>query len=109
MTETEACIALNMVPNLGPVRLRRLMEAFGTPQDILRTRAGQLSQVDGVGPELADAIARWEESVALPAELTRIRDFGAKVITQESPLYPRQLREIHNPPIVLHVWGDLQE
>ena len=26
MTETEACIALNMVPNLGPVRLRKLLE-----------------------------------------------------------------------------------
>ena len=109
MTETEACIALNMVPNLGPVWLRRLMEAFGTPQDILRTRAGQLSQVSGIGPELGEAIARWEERVDLPAELIRIRDFGAKVITKESPLYPRQLREIHNPPIVLHVWGDLQE
>jgi DNA processing protein len=109
MTETEACIALNMVPNLGPVRLRRLMEALGTPQDILRARAGQLSQVNGIGPDLGESIARWEERVDLPAELTRIREFGAKVITQESPLYPRQLREIHNPPIVLHVWGDLQE
>jgi len=31
MTETEACVALNMVPNLGPVRLRRLLERFATP------------------------------------------------------------------------------
>src|SRR5213079_1440298 len=27
----------------------------------------------------------------------------------ESPLYPRQLREIHSPPIVLYVWGELSE
>ena len=47
--------------------------------------------------------------VDLPAELERIREFGAKVITQESPLYPRQLREIHAPPIVLYVWGELTE
>ena len=45
MTETEACIALNMVPNLGPVRLRKLLEAFGTPGDILTARSGKLSQV----------------------------------------------------------------
>ena len=109
MTETEACIALNMVPNLGPVRLRRLLETFGTPGDILKARSGKLSQVNGVGPELSDAIANWEKHVDLPAELQLIRDFGATVVTQALPLYPRQLREIHNPPIVLYVWGDLHE
>jgi DNA processing protein len=47
--------------------------------------------------------------VDLPAELERIREFGATVLTAESPLYPRQLREIHAPPIVLYVWGELTE
>ena len=36
MTETEACIALNMVPNVGPVRLRKLLDVFETPEAILR-------------------------------------------------------------------------
>jgi DNA processing protein len=31
------------------------------------------------------------------------------VITQESPSYPKPLREIHAPPIVLYVWGELLE
>ncbi|MEP6956291.1 MAG: DNA-processing protein DprA, partial [Chthoniobacterales bacterium] len=37
------------------------------------------------------------------------RDFGAQVITAESPLYPKQLREIHAPPIVLYVWGEITD
>ena len=109
MTETEACIALNMVPNLGPVRLRKLLEAFGTPEEILGKRAGELRRVDGVGVELAEGIAGWEQHVDLAAELDRIRDFGAQVITQKSPEYPRELREIYNPPIVLYVWGSVTE
>ena len=36
-------------------------------------------------------------------------EFGATVITQDSPSYPKSLREIHAPPIVLYVWGELQE
>ena len=40
MNETEACLALNMVPNLGPVRLRRLLERFETPEQVLRARVG---------------------------------------------------------------------
>ena len=31
------------------------------------------------------------------------------MITQESPAYPKSLREIHAPPIVLYVWGEMQE
>src|SRR5438045_4180249 len=34
VTETEACIALNMVPGMGPVRLRQLLEIFETPQRV---------------------------------------------------------------------------
>ena len=107
MTFTEACIALNMVPNLGPVRMRRLLEVFETPEKILGAGGSALRAVEGVGREVSEAIATWEKHVDLAAELERIEKFGATVITQESPEYPSALREIHNPPIVLYVWGTL--
>lgn len=107
MTHTEACIALNMLPHMGPVRLRKLLEVFETPPRILAARAGELRSVEGIGSEVAEQIVNWERAVDLPAELERIRAFGADVITAESELYPRMLREIHAPPIVLYVWGEL--
>lgn len=109
MTETEACVALNMVPKLGPIRLRKLLETFETPERVLLARAAELRTVEGVGPELANAIAGWEQSVDLAAELKRVEEFGARVITQASPEYPRELRQIYNPPILLYVWGTLGE
>ena len=109
MTETEACIALNMVPNLGPVRLRKLLERFGSPESVLRAPKGKLREVEGVGPELAEGIAGWESTIDLPAELKRVKDFGATVLIQQSPEYPPLLRQLHNPPIVLYVWGTVTE
>ncbi len=109
MTGIEACIALNMVPNLGPVRLRKLLEVFETPERVLLARAGELKAVDGIGKEVAEGIATWESLVDLPAELRRIEEFGARVITRDAAEYPRDLREIYNPPIVLYVWGTLTE
>jgi DNA processing protein len=109
MNYDEACIALNMVPNLGPVRLRKLLERFETPERVLTARAGELRRVEGVADTLAEAIARWEQQIDLSAELVRIREFGARVITGQSSEYPRALREIYNPPIVLYVWGTLTE
>jgi DNA processing protein len=109
MDATEACIALNMLPTVGPVRLRKLLEVFHEPQQVLAAKRDQLRKVEGIGHDVADQISSWESIVDLAAELTRIREFGAAVITQESPSYPKPLREIHAPPIVLYVWGELQD
>ncbi|HEY8899455.1 MAG TPA: DNA-processing protein DprA [Chthoniobacterales bacterium] len=109
MTDTEAHIALNMVPRLGPVRLRRLLETFDTPQRILAASASELERVDGIGPDVARSIAGWEKVVDLPAELQRIADFGAHVLIPTDAAYPELLREIHDPPIALYVWGQITE
>ena len=109
MNATEACIALNMLPTVGPVRLRKLLQVFKEPPAILAAKRADLRKVEGVGSEVADQISNWESIVDLPAELKRVKDFGATVITQESPSYPKSLREIHAPPIVLYVWGELRD
>ncbi|MDB6173350.1 MAG: protecting protein DprA [Chthoniobacteraceae bacterium] len=109
MTETEASIALNMVPNLGPVRMRKLLEVFQTPERILLARRAELRAVEGIGEELASAISNWEQEIDLNQELALIEQFGAHVITRASPVYPRDLLEIYNPPILLYVWGTLME
>src|SRR5262245_73379 len=104
MNATEACIALNMLPTVGPVRLRKLLEVFQTPQQILAAKRTELRTVEGIGKEVADQISNWESTIDLSAELQRVRDFGVTVLTQQSSEYPRPLREIHAPPIVLYVW-----
>jgi DNA processing protein len=109
MNSIEACIALNMLPSVGPVRLRKLLQVFKEPQQILAAKRTELRKVEGIGGEVADQISNWESIVDLPSELKRVKDFGATVITQNLPSYPKPLREIHAPPIVLYVWGEIQE
>ena len=107
MTRKEAFIALNMVPSLGPVRLRRLLETFGSPERILSAKRNELQAVDGVNQAVIDSLVSWETLVDLEQELARIRDFGATVLTLEEADYPTLLHEIHDPPTVLYVWGKL--
>ena len=109
MNHREACIALNMIPQMGPVRMRRLMEAFGSAEQILLARPGQLTQVAGIGEELARNISQWEDHADPAAEERKARDLGARVITAEDSEYPASLREIHDPPIVLYVLGQITE
>ncbi len=109
MNATEACIALNMVAQMGPVRLRRLLDVFEKPERVLGAPADRLAGVEGIGRELARTLSRWEDHVDLAAELVRVREAGIQVLTQNDIFYPRLLRQIHDPPIVLYVWGELQE
>src|SRR5436305_13527645 len=109
MNSTEACVALNMLPTMGPVRLRKLLEVFRQPERVLAAKRDELRRIEGIGNEVAEQISNWESIVDLTAELKRISEFDASVITQESPLYPKSLREIHSPPIVLYVGGEVQE
>ena len=107
MDPREALVALNLVEHVGPVRVRQLLQHFGDPVAILGASRTQLLHVSGIGEETADAIAGWERTVELGAELKRICEFGCRIVTQADGEYPDLLRQIYDPPIVLYVRGEL--
>lgn len=107
MEVREALIALNMIERVGPIRLRHLQDHFGDATSILNAPASQLMRVPGIGEETAQAIASWENTVDLRAELERIDQSGCHVLIQDDRDYPASLREIYDPPIVLYVKGRL--
>ena len=108
MTYTEACLAINMIPKVGPVRLRRLLQVFGEPQAILSAPADRLAAVESISPEIARRIVAWREYADLAAEQALMDAAGVHVITAQSDAYPAMLRSIHDPPVVLYVWGKLE-
>jgi DNA processing protein len=108
VTRKEAFIALNMVPRLGPVNLRRLLQVFDSPNRVLIAGRSELSAIDGLGQGVVDSIVSWESLVDLQKEMVRVREFGATIVTLDDAEYPAQLREIHDPPTVLYVWGKLE-
>ena len=108
MTRKEAFIALNMVPHLGPVRLRHLLDVFGSPDRVLNAGRNELEGVDGLNQSVIDSLVSWESVVDLQQELVRVQEFGAMVLTLDDAEYPALLREIHDPPTVLYIWGKLE-
>jgi DNA processing protein len=107
MNSREALVALNMVPHVGPVRLRQLLERFGDPVSILNAKKSAILAIDGISDVTAEAISTWESNVDLSGELKRISDFECQIVTQEDENYPELLCQIYDPPIVLYVKGTL--
>ena len=68
MTSREAFIALNMIEGVGPVRVRQLVQFFGTAPAILSARESDLQKTPGIGADTARAKARSRTSgYSLPA------------------------------------------
>jgi DNA processing protein len=106
LSESQAFLVLNALPNIGPITLNRLLaELDGDPRAIFTATKRQLENVKGVGPVISDTIARWPEHFDLTREEEWMAKSGADFITSRDPAYPRLLKEIHDPPIGLYRKG----
>jgi DNA processing protein len=108
MSPLEALVALNQLPRIGPVRVRRLVEAFGAAEAVLRAPADRLLRVDGIGEETAGIITRWSDHADPAAELAEAARRGIQVLAEDHADYPAPLRDIYDRPLLLYVWGRLE-
>jgi DNA processing protein len=97
-----------MLPGIGPVRVRRLMDYFGSAQGVLSQDCRSLTAVQGIGAETAATISDWENRIDLAAEMQEVERRGLAILTQEDEGYPQALRQSYDPPLALYVWGELQ-
>lgn len=107
MTSKEAFLALNLLPGIGPIRVRKLLEVFPGPEDVLSAGAEELTRVPGIGAEMARQIADWESRIDLEEEKRRMHDHGIRALTIEEEGYPAALRQIHDPPFLLYIRGEI--
>lgn len=108
MNSKEGFLALNLLPGIGPIRVRRLLAHFDSPEKILLASQSELCRVSGIGREMAELISDWESSVDIIEEQRRMKEHGISLLTLEDESYPPALREIHDPPFLLYIKGDIR-
>ena len=98
---------LKSVPGVGNLLCKRLIDRFGSPQDVLQASAQRLLQVNGMTRRQVAAIQTHKpEDIEAELTLAAKRDYRFVVLTD--PDYPRLLREIPDPPPLLYVYGRLE-
>ena len=101
-------ILLNMVQGIGYIRLKALLGAFGDPSNILKAPIKRLKSIEGIGPQVAEAIKNAHSDYDINKEIGLIKDSGVKVITLFDKEYPELLKSIYDPPILLYIKGDFR-
>ncbi|WP_269538198.1 DNA-processing protein DprA [Cerasicoccus fimbriatus] len=109
LTKTQAMLALNGLPRLGPVTLRRLLNEFrDDPIAILSASKSALLRVERIGDETAEIIRNWEKHFDLAREEKRLARAGAAFVAITDPDYPKPLKKIYDPPLGLYMIGPLR-
>lgn len=105
MTDREAYIALNMMEGLGPVTVRALIDALGSPQAVFDPELSDFRMVKRIGSKLSEAILAQRTTVDPLSELERAGELGVRILTPLDDEYPSALKAIYDPPLALYVKG----
>jgi len=99
-------VAMNMIPGLGSLRVKNLMDKFGSPQEVFNASEKDLLRVSGIGKEIIARIKNFDFKT-VEEEFSVCKKNGIKIICIEDEEYPPLLKEIPDPPLVLYVMGKI--
>lgn len=106
MVDNEAYVDLLCIEGLGQTRLARLLEAFGSADEILSRSSIELAEA-GTPEKISARIAGYKRTSAAQDAIKRLQDVGAQILTLRDDEYPELLRCAPQPPAVLFVRGTL--
>ncbi len=99
-------LALQLVPGLGPRNAIRLVKIFGFPERVFHS---SLSEIQTALPKLRKATAEAIHSGLSfedAADALRVAEgLGVEIIPFQDPRYPQRLKQIYDPPLLLHALG----
>jgi DNA processing protein len=101
---------LSKADGLGSVRLKRLLDKFGTAKDVLDASEKELVSVEGINTKTARPVTELRRNVdtlekdfeALEKKMERLA-IGALTISDKD--YPQLLKKIYDPPAILYFKG----
>jgi len=96
-------IVLSRVPGLGNEGLRRLLQAFGSPEAVLSTPVSSLSTY--VKPAVAHAITGQVDDSVFEPVCNWLNDPLNRILSIADKEYPQQLLNTVDPPLLLYVKG----
>jgi DNA processing protein len=103
-------LQLSFAQGLGPVLIRRLVERTGSAEAACCASQRQLADVPRIGPAKAATLSTSIRAARdrVTAELDRVGEIGAELLTPDDEAYPLLLRDLPDAPVVLWCLGRLE-
>ncbi len=103
--EIIAWLGLYLVPGLGNSAFRHLLKVFGRPELVFKAGRSDLVKEGRLRDEIAQRIVGKKFSSDPEKELRKVENCNAGIIRYTDPAYPKPLKEIASPPMLLYAKG----
>ena len=98
-------LALTLVPNIGDVQSKILVQHFGDAAAIFKAKASTLEKIEGIGPFRASCIRAFQDFHLAEAEMKFIEKFKVQTLFLTDPAYPKRLLNCYDSPTLLFYKG----
>lgn len=99
-------IWLSRIKKLGSIKTNKLLEIYNNPKEIWNKAKEELVKIEGIGTETAKEIVNIEYRRNLEKYLEYMDKNGIKLISIFDERYPKNLKNIYDPPAILYVKGN---
>jgi DNA processing protein len=99
-------IALTLIPNIGDVHSKALVNHFGSAEAIFRAPKKELDALEGVGSVRANSIINFKDFSVAEAELRFVETYKIKTLFLTDKEYPQRLLNCYDSPALLYYKGN---
>ncbi|MGG9971399.1 DNA-processing protein DprA [Ferruginibacter sp. SUN002] len=99
-------IALTLVPNIGDVHAKTLVNIFGNAESIFKARKKDLESIEGIGTVRANSIKAFENFESSEAEIKFLDQYKIKPLFITDSDYPKRLLNCYDSPPLLYYRGN---
>jgi DNA processing protein len=105
-TTLASWLTLSQIPGLGNETLRKLLQAFGSPEAVFLASSSELNHI--TKPALVSAISQGINDEALLLTESWLNDPSNHILSIADAAYPQALLNISDPPFLLFIKGRLE-
>jgi DNA processing protein len=99
-------IALTLIPNIGDVHAKALVNMYGDAQSIFKAKKKELEAIEGIGTVRANSIKAFTDFTSSEAEIKFIEKYKIAPLFLTGKNYPQRLLNCYDSPVILYYRGN---
>jgi DNA processing protein len=101
-------LALTMIPKIGAITARKLIEYIGSPEGVFMEKTSNLRNIPGVGEYLASQVSARNYLAKAENEISQMQKRDISCAWYQDATYPWRLRNCADAPLLLFYRGTQQ-
>lgn len=99
-------IALTLVPNIGDVHAKALVNTYGDAQSVFKARRKDLENMEGIGTVRANSIKSFTDFSSSETEIKFLEQYKITPLFITDKNYPQRLLNCYDSPALLYYRGN---